>query len=380
MQAQSFIYRNGSIEKKQSTLQQSTEPFQLVIGFGAKNLLTNPHIFSQLKTFFGSAELMLCSTAGEISGSEVHDDTIVLTAMSFNTTCFLTTTVNVGDFESSFEAGKKLVEKLNKTELLNIFVLSDGGLVNGSELVRGIEAAIEHKVPVTGGLAGDGANFESTVVGLNSLPAPGVITAVAFYGKNLRVSHGSMGGWDVFGLERTVTHSASNVLYEIDNKNALELYKQYLGKYADELPGSALLFPLSLQLPGTKESVVRTILSINTENKSMVFAGDVPEGAKVKFMKANFDNLIDAASLAAHNSLEPFNGSFPKVAFLISCVGRKIILDKRVEEEVEAVNEILGKDVVTTGFYSYGEITPLHLNTGCELHNQTMTITVFDEI
>ena len=137
---------------------------------------------------------------------------------------------------------------------------------------------------------------------------------------------------------------------------------------------------ISIKLNNDSESVVRTILSINNETKSMVFAGDVPEGSKVRFMKANFDKLVDAASDAAENSLVGIKSQQPKLAILISCVGRKIILSKRVDEEVEAVIDILGNDVVTTGFYSYGEISPLNINGKCEVHNQTMTITTFDEI
>ena len=189
-----------------------------------------------------------------------------------------------------------------------------------------------------------------------------------------------MGGWEMFGLEKKITKSVSNELFEMDNTNALDTYKDYLGKYANELPSSALLFPLSIKLNDSETPIVRTILSINNETKSMVFAGDVPVGSKVRFMKANFDKLIDAASDAAENSLSILKESSPKLAILISCVGRKIILNKRIDEEVEAVENVLGKDVIITGFYSYGEISPLQPNTKCELHNQTMTITTFDEI
>jgi hypothetical protein len=216
-------------------------------------------------------------------------------------------------------------------------------------------------------------------VGLNGPATEGNIAAVGFYGKNLMVTHGSMGGWEMFGPERSVSRAHANKLYEIDGKNALEIYKMYLGKYADELPGSALLFPLSVKLPGQEEPVVRTILSIDTTDNSMVFAGDVPEGSLVRFMKANFDKLIDAATQAAQMTFtKPFSRS-PRLALLISCVGRKIILDNRIEEEVDAIADTFGESTFLTGFYSYGEISPLARNKPCELHNQTMTITTLDE-
>jgi hypothetical protein len=231
---------------------------------------------------------------------------------------------------------------------------------------------------ITGGLAGDGTKFEKTFVGLNAIPSSGEIVAIGFYGDKLVLSHGSIGGWESFGLERKVTKADFNVLYEIDGKNALDLYKTYLGKYADELPSSALLFPLSIKLGEDKNPIVRTILSIDEEKQSMTFAGDIPEGSKVRFMKANFDRLIDAASNAANNCLKMKDNN-PKLALLISCVGRKIILSNRIDEEVEAVAEIFNNQTTLGGFYSYGEISPLNPMANCELHNQTMTITCLNE-
>lgn len=288
-------------------------------------------------------------------------------------------TKNIRDFSDSFEAGRSVFAGLNGDNLSYVLVISDGGLVNGSELVRGIDSVNTARIPVTGGLAGDGANFNYTLVGCNGKPERGNIVAIGFYGKHLKIGHGSLGGWDTFGPEKTVTRSAANHLFEIDGKSALDIYKRYLGKYADELPGSALLFPLSVRVDGAASDVVRTILSINNDDQSMVFAGDVPEGAKVRFMKANFDSLIDAATHAAGATLTQMTERKPRLALLVSCVGRKLILGKRIDEETEAVKTRLGDDTLLTGFYSYGEISPLVPGTKCELHNQTMTITTFDE-
>ncbi|PBQ34515.1 histidine kinase [Sphingobacteriaceae bacterium] len=380
MKVASYLFQNNQLGKIQSSSVMRQDECQLLLGFGGKKNLSSETLYSELRKQFPNAQIALASTAGEIIDSEVKDDSLVLTAVAFEKTHLQTAMVNSADFTSSFEAGKNLVSKLDKKALRYIFILSDGATVNGSELVRGIDEVNPDKIPVTGGLAGDGENFNSTLVGLNCQPAKGNILAIGFYGDALRISHGSKGGWDIFGLEKTITKSSANKLFEIDHKNALGIYKKYLGKYAEGLPGSALLFPLSVKLPGSEAEVVRTILSIDKEEESMVFAGDVPEGTRVRFMKADFERLIDAASGAAQSTFSFSDNAHPKLAILISCVGRKIILDKRVEEEVEAVRDTLGKDVVTTGFYSYGEISPLSSGTKCELHNQTMTITTFDEI
>ena len=380
MKAAAYLYKSEKIESSNDLEGLDKLKCQLVFGFGNKELLLNKNMYLQLRKTFPVANIALCSTAGEIFNYEVLDDSLSIMAIEFNNTSIHSASVNISSYDSSYDAGADLISKIDQMDLKYIFILSDGGKVNGSELVRGIESVVQHKIPITGGLAGDGIRFLSTLVGLNEQPESGNIVAIGFYGNSIKISHGSMGGWEMFGPEKTITRSVSNELFEINNVNALDLYKQYLGKYAEELPGSALLFPLSIKLPGVNDPIVRTILSVNNESKSMIFAGDLPEGAKVRFMKANFDKLIDAASDAAQKSLVQFKAEPPKLSILISCVGRKLILGDRVDEEVEAVKNVFGETTVISGFYSYGEISPLNINTKCELHNQTMTITSFDEI
>lgn len=374
----SLQYKSGKIVSNQPVLNNAS--YQLVLGFGKKEILSTQAIYAELHTVFPNAQIALCSTAGEIYDREVLEDSVSVIAVEFEKTKISSALVEINAFDSSYSAGAGLISKLEQNDLKYVFILSDGGSVNGSELVRGVHSVIGSTIPVTGGLAGDGVNFISTLVGLNSEPAHGNIVAIGFYGNSIKIGHGSMGGWEMFGVEKTITKSSSNVLFEIDDENALDIYKKYLGKYADELPGSALLFPLSLKLPNENESIVRTILSIDNNNRSMIFAGDVPIGSKVRFMRANFDKIIDAASVAAENSLTQFSMVEPQLAVLISCVGRKIILGKRVDEEVEAVADVFTNKTAIVGFYSYGEISPLNINTKCELHNQTMTVTTFKEI
>ncbi|MEC4049262.1 FIST N-terminal domain-containing protein [Flavobacterium sp. SUN046] len=377
MKIVSVLYKGNEFIREKNCENLANEDVDLVLGFGSSELISLPKSFSDIKLRYPNAQIALCSSAGEIFNTEVLDDSISLIALSFDYSQIKTADTNIKDYQSSFEAGEYLVNELSDEKLKFIFVLSDGGSVNGSELVKGMNSVKAEGVLITGGLAGDGTRFEKTYVGLNKLPAIGNILAIGFYGDKLELSHGSIGGWESFGLKRTVTNSKGNVLYKIDNENALDLYKSYLGKYADELPGSALLFPLSIKI-NENESIVRTILSIDEKNQTMTFAGDVPEGSEVRFMKANFDRLIDAASDVASNCLEMSNN--PKLALLISCVGRKIILGNRIDEEVEAVSEVFGKTITLSGFYSYGEISPLKPMENCELHNQTMTITCINEI
>lgn len=378
MKVAASLYKENSFIEGKNKENLILDQAHLVLGFGSRDLISNPNSFDAIKNKFPNAEILLCSSSGEIYDNEVIDNTISITAISFSKTKIKTSEVDINDFSTSFEAGSSLINTFPQEDLKLVFVLSDGGKVNGSELVKGMNHAKKESVLITGGLAGDGAKFEKTYVGLNKVPEIGKIIAVGLYGDQLEVSHGSLGGWESFGLERTVTKATENLLFEFDGKNALDLYKTYLGKYADELPGSALLFPLSIKLNESEDPIVRTILSIDEKNQSMTFAGDIPVGSKVRFMKANFDRLIDAASDAASTCLK-MNNANPKLAILISCVGRKLILANRTEEEIEAVSEIFGDKTLLTGFYSYGEISPLKPMANCELHNQTMTITCLNE-
>lgn len=353
---------------------------QLVFLFGDTTLLKDASIFEEIKSFYPNANIISGSTAGEIIGTQVLDGSLVVTGVYFNNTTLRFAKTKIATMEDSLKAGEDLARSLGKEGLKHVMVLSDGLHVNGTKLVNGLTSILPKSVAVTGGLTGDQDRFYETVVGLDGPAEADTIAVIGFYGDSIKIGYGSMGGWDPFGPERLVTKASANVLYELDGKSALELYKRYLGDQARELPASGLLFPLSLRREGKETGLVRTILSIDEKEGSMTFAGDVPEGYYVRLMKANFERLVDGAEGAANMSHEAFGTSHPDLAILISCVGRKLVLKQRVEEEVERVQEVLGNTTTMTGFYSYGEICPVTpTEKQCELHNQTMTITTFSE-
>ena len=362
----------------QSAKEDLGEKADLVLFFGATELL-EPNIIQEIQSFYPKAIVLGCSTAGEIFDTTVEDNTISLVAIHFEKTEIVSHSVNIDTVESSYDAGKNLSSKFDKNGLVHLFVLTEGLHINGTEFVEGMIEKLPTGVTVTGGLCGDGTRFEETLISLNGDTNINKIAAIGFYGEQLKVNYASVGGWDTFGPERVITKSKGNVLYELDNRNALDIYKKYLGKYADDLPASGLLFPLSLRGKNDQEGVVRTILGVNEEDKSLTFAGEMIEGSYAKLMKANFDRLIDGALTAAELSDNPENG-IPDFAILISCIGRKLVLKQRIEEEVEVIRDMFGDKPILTGFYSYGEISPFSKGRRCELHNQTMTITTFTEL
>jgi hypothetical protein len=352
---------------------------QLVLVFGGTAALEDASALHSLREQFPLAVLFGCSTAGEIYGSGVQDDSIVATSVHFERTRLESAGVAIPSPSESFSVGQRLARSISHQGLRHAFVLSDGLGVNGSDLVRGLKHALPADVTVTGGLSGDGARFATTYVFHEGRPQSQFVTILGFYGLGLSIGYGSLGGWDPFGPERLITRSQGNVLFELDGQSALVLYKRYLGDQAEGLPATGLRFPLSLRTNETDAPVVRTILSIDEAKQSMTFAGDVPEGAYARLMKANFDRLVEGAVKAAHTSQETLRGLPAELAILISCVGRKLVLNQRIDEEVEGVRSVLGAGPTLAGFYSYGEISPFTPTARCELHNQTMTITTLAE-
>jgi hypothetical protein len=201
---------------------------------------------------------------------------------------------------------------------------------------------------------------------------------VGFYGDDLVISHGCCGGWSEFGIDRLITRSRGNVLYELDHEPVLDLYKKYLGDFAADLPNSGMRFPLSIKPRRNDPEVIRTLLAIDEAEKTITFAGDVPEGYLARLMKPDIDELIDGAKSAAESIVQV--GDRQALGLVVSCTGRKIVMSQLVEEELGAVQEVLGEGMQLTGFYSYGELAPFAGDLShCQLHNQTMTLTAIYE-
>jgi hypothetical protein len=349
----------------------------LVIAFAAPWYGDRPEVFAELARAYPRAAVIGCSTAGEIDHTRIRDESVTVAVARFERSRVTYAHAPLTSADQSFAAGGALGDQLAGPELRAVLVLSRGHEVNGSELIRGLNAKLPDDVVVTGGLAGDGDRFGKTYVIGAGKPQCDAVVAIGLYGDRVRVGHGSKGGWDTFGPERVVTKSKANVLYTLDDRPALALYKEYLGERAAGLPGSALLFPLSLRASqDATESVVRTVLGIDEETQSMVFAGDIPLGAYAKLMRANFDRLILGAQGAGQAAVRDYPP--PALCIAISCVGRRLVLGERTEEETEAALDALPKGTEQIGFYSYGEISP-HASGRCDLHNQTMTLTVFSE-
>ncbi len=350
----------------------------LVLAYGAPAFFADAGLADALRAQLPEAIHAGCSGAAAIVGKSVDEDCCVLTAVRFDTASTSAASTELDSMPDSFDAGVRLGRQFAPDGLRAVLLFAPGLAINGSALIAGLASVLGPEVGISGGLASDGVDFARTwTLGPGGAQQRQVV-GVGLYGTSLTLGYGSYGGWTPFGPARKVTRSEGNVLYELDGKRALDLYKLYLGPYAEELPGSGLLFPFEMLGAGHQPSgVFRTILGVNEESGSLTLAGDIDPDGYLRLMHATTDKLIDGAEVAARNANATRPG--PTLALLVSCIGRRLVMGDRVDEEVEAVARIAGRGATLAGFYANGEIGAAASGHCAYLHNQTMTVTILGE-
>ncbi|MBL8482292.1 MAG: FIST C-terminal domain-containing protein [Rhodocyclaceae bacterium] len=353
---------------------------QLVLAFGAPEWFADAAFVARLRAALPEAQLAGCSTAGEISSSGVSERACVLTGLRFDHARFTLYADEVANIGDSAAAGRRLAARMQHDAPAGVLLFAPGVDINGTALVDGLAAELPPGVRIVGGLAGDGAAFRSTWTLANAGATPRAVVAIVLQ-SGFKLAHGSFGGWKPFGPARRVTRCDGSILYELDGEPALEVYKRYLGDYARDLPASGLLFPFEMLDSGHRDAgLIRSIVGIDEAQGSLLLAGAVDQDGYLRLMHASTDGLVDGAHAAAEAARDmlaapPGQG----LALLVSCVGRKLVMGGRAEEEVEAVGDVLGTRATLAGFYSYGEISPFCASTECKLHNQTMTVSYLAE-
>ena len=364
----------------------STSPLasaNLVLVFGSVKRFNDPKLASFLKARYPAAQIVGCTTSGEINPSGVFDESIQITAILWEKTIQRVSHTKMTSMQSSFEAAAGLAKQLKADGLRTVLVFSDGLNVNGSELLLGFQSVLGD-IPIVGGMAGDGGAFVKTLQLFNETVSDNLVIAIGLYGDHLITASGALGGWKPYGPPRKVTKSDKNVVFEMDGKPALPLYKLYIGDaYAKGLPATGLKFPLAVIEEGKRDvEKIRTLLAFDAANNSLTFAGNVAEGETVRLCQSTHDRLVEGAGGAAHlvlDSLDANQTNQTGLALCVSCVGRKGVMAEQVVDEVKLVQQILGPQTTVTGFYSYGELAPRPNTKDSVLHNQTMTIGYLSE-
>lgn len=334
--------------------------------FTANNSLD--FIFELTKFFkknFPKSSLIGSTTDGEICDGKVTIDSTVISFTIFNKTTLKTYITN--EFENYFEAGKDLAINLvtNDTKVLISFI--DGLSGNGEEYLNGINA-INKKIIVAGGLAGDNSKFEKTFVFTKEKILEHAIVGVALKSTELDVYTDYSFDWQAIGKKLTITHAIGNRVFTIEDKTAVEAYTYYLGKEVGEkLPKVGIEFPLIIQ--NNNLNIARAAIA-KEEDGSLIFAGNLKIGDKVRFGCADFDSIFNQTQehldkLTNHQCVESI--------FIYSCMARRRFIPDIIETETLVYNEISP----TSGFYTYGEFFSLGENK--LLLNQSMTVLALSE-
>ena len=355
----------------------------LVLVFGSVKRFNEGKLQSTLKARYPVAQIVGCTTSGEISPSGVYDDSIQITAIQWQKVMQRVASAKIAGMQDSFDTGVGLAKQLKADTLRTIILISDGLNTNGSELLKGFQAILG-EVPIIGGLAGDGGAFTKTLQIFNETISSNMAIAIGLYGDALIASSGALGGWKPYGPPRAVTKSDKNVVYELDGKPALPLYRMYIGEaFARGLPGTGLRFPLAVIEEGKRDvEKIRTLGGFNVKDNSLTFFGNVEEGTTVRLCQTNHARLVEGAGAAAQlvlDGLSDHKTNQTGLALCVSCVGRKGVMAEQVGDEVKLVRQILGPQTSVTGFYSYGELAPRPHTNDSVLHNQTMTIGYLSE-
>ena len=334
-----------------------------------------------------STPVVACSGAGAIEGSEIHDNALSIIQMYVSQphNYIQTFTETLKDVHASRKIGVSLAKKISAVDLAHVFFVLPGVDINATLFLEGFKEVLPD-VRISGGLAADDGRFEKTYQLCNAECSDRLVVAIGWYG-GFETHCAAQGGWQTFGPTRKVTKAIGSELLTLDNIPALDVYKKFLGPYAQDLPRSGLLFPLKVtNTPTSRHGPMRTILGIDEKRKSLILAGSIDDDSYVAMMHASTDDLITGSTQAGNAILtsKKLPSAQQALVLAVSCVGRKLIMGARVEEELDALRELdPNGQCIFTGFYSNGEINEtdegLWVNHfgNCQhlLHNQTMSLT-----
>lgn len=322
-----------------------------------------------------------CSAVASIFNQHVMENALVVGIIRFQSTRLAFARAELNSKDDSWQAGQTLAQSLQAPDLKGVLLLTDGLNTQGTDLIRGMASRIDpHEVKIVGGLASDPLKFVSTWVLIDGVPATHMAVGVGFYGDNLVFASNTKDGFKPFGPERVITRAVDRILYEIDHRPALQLYKEYIGaEHVQRLPLSALNFPLSIWHKEKQHYAIRVPVAVDEASSSLHFIADIPDGCNAQLMYGSMDNLLDGVEDAAQTLRRDLPADTPILALAISCAVHKLVMGDDTSQELETVLDILPPGTRQVGFYTFGELAPTGQDGNCSHHNATMTLTVLYE-
>jgi len=344
-------------------------------------------MLSGVKEVSKDVPLIGCSTAGEITSAGAAEGSVAVMAIQSDSVDF--TIGKGGDLKTGVrEAGVQLAKDITgraKDKVNCLLMLTDVLNGNGAEVVRGIQDILGSDALIVGGAAGDDFSFKQTFEYYNDDISSSTVVGVGLSG-NVGIGIGVRHGWVSIGMPMKATKSEGAVLKELDGRPAVSIYEDYFGKKAEELREEplaklAITYPLGMSVEGSDELLIRDPITVDAEG-AITCAAEIPEGAEVRLMIGSKEEAIVAAKDAAQKALAQLAGKTPRVAIIFNCIARRKLFGRYANDEITAIQGILGKDVPVIGFYTYGEIAPIGESADelfSRFHNETAVVMVIGD-
>jgi len=362
---------------------------KVLIVFGAMRF-NHRELIAGISSVAGNIPMVGGTTAGEISTAGFSTGSVVVMAISNENLEFVTGighNMSRDEAACSVEMANDILKKVAFDPNASLLVFPNGMGGDGLKVLEGLQLILGKDFEITGGYLGDDERFESTFQYYNGMVYKDTIVGLmVIKKKGFRTGIGVRSGFTSIGNSFICTSSEGNVVKEFEHTNALEMYKDFLGEErALRLPGVCLEYPFGIidrNASDDTESLfqLRCGLSVDHENGTISLAASIPEGTEVTLTTASRGDIINGARDAAVQAKKALFGATPQAIIMFSCVGRKLVLGRRIQEEVDAVLECIGLDVPLIGFYTYGEIGPIDKTikdrSTVKFHNETVVLWV----
>lgn len=335
-----------------------------------------PMLHAVLEAFPG-IELVGCTTDGEVS--DTHDfaeDSVALLLLCSDSLDFASgcgTGVSTTPLHAVQEARDQALARLGSEPSLAL-VFPDGLSTIATPLDSVLRQVFGPRTPVFGGTAGDHYRLKQTWQFHGARVFTDAIPILLISGPLLHSSH-ICSGWRPLGQKLTITRSKGNVVHEINDMPAVELFRHYLGDNTKEY----IQFPLAVFEPGSQAFSLRDPLYFNEDDGSIQFIGHLPVGSEVQLAEAGREDILQAAASASRQALESYPGQAPSLALIFSCASRRQILGTLSKEECRHLKDNAPAGMGVFGFYTYGEIGPLIRGGATIYHNDTYVVLVLGD-
>lgn len=324
-------------------------------------------ILDEINTVFPGIELIGGTTDGEVSSvfGFQQDSLTLMLFCSDDIELYAAAGRNISQAPVDIAAQTVAAAKAKlSTELKLCITMPESLTTSASSILAGLKSALG-SVPIVGGTTGDQMETQRTYQFYKTEVLTDSVTLLLL-GGNLAFSYGVCSGWNPIGKQSIITKVEKNIIYEIDEKPALELYKYYFEEFAADLA-----YPLAVFPPGEEAFFLRAVLTYDADLGSIVVAADVPVGSIVQVTEASQDDIVSASQKSFNQAWTNYPGQSPSAALFFSCAWRRFVLGTKTNQEYAAIAASYPYPIPSCGFYTYGEISPLSEHGETYFHNTT---------